>query len=85
MKIKKSQLDKYVTQKEALLNKRARIQDRSRETNTDIEAQIKALRNTQKQNRADTNNEIKIVDREIDKLTRLINLEKDYAKSIENK
>ena len=85
MKIKKSQLDKYVTQKEALLNKRARIQDRSRETNTDIEAQIKALRNTQKQNRADTSNEIKIVDREIDKLTRLINLEKDYAKSIENK
>ena len=85
MKIKKSQLDKYVTQKEALLNKRARIQDKSRETNTDIEAQIKALRNTQKQNRADTSNEIKIVDREIDKLTRLINLEKDYAKSIENK
>lgn len=85
MKIKKSQLDKYVTQKETLLNKRARIQDKSRETNLDIEAQIKALRNTQKQNRADTSNEIKIVDREIDKLTRLINLEKDYAKSIENK
>ena len=85
MKIKKSQLDKYVMQKEALINKREKIQDNGRETNADIDAQIKSLRNLQKQNAADTRNELKIIDRDIDKLTRLINVEKDYAKSIENK
>ena len=84
MKIKKSQLDKYVMQKEALLNKRAKIQDNSRETNADIEAQIESLKNLRKQNNDDTISKLNIIDREIDKLTRLINVEKDYAKSIEN-
>lgn len=83
--MKKNQIDKYVAKKEALINKRAKVQDDSKEFEADIEAQIKSLRILKKQNMADSLNKLKAIDRDIDKLTRLIDVEKDYALSIRNR
>ena len=50
-----------------------------------LKARKQSIKDELKQSKTLADNKIKNIDRMLDKLTKLINVEKDYAKSIENK
>lgn len=50
-----------------------------------LKALKQKIKDKEKQNKAIADNKIKDIDRKLDKFTKLIDVEKSYARSIENK
>jgi uncharacterized coiled-coil DUF342 family protein len=84
MKLFRSKIDKLINKKEGLANKKQKIKDIMYETNSKIETKLKRYENLAQRNKADADNKINDINREIDKITKLIDVEKTYVQGIEN-
>lgn len=82
MRNQTSKIDELVKQKEALLLKREKNENRMHEKNSVIETQIKKLENKTYRNKVSTDAANADIDRQVNKINKLIELEKEYVNSI---
>ena len=82
MRNQTSKIDELVNQKEALLFKREKNENRMHERNSAIETQIKKLENKTYRNKVATDAANADIDRQVNKINKLIELEKEYVNSI---
>jgi len=83
-KIFKSKLDRLVSKKSSLENLKDKIKDKMHEENSNIETTTKALIDKSLRNKAVANAKCNEIDREINKINKLIQVEREYAFSIED-
>lgn len=82
MKDIKSKIDALVNQKERLLYKREKNENLMHEENSKIETKIKKLENKTYRKKVATDSANAEIDRQVNKINKLIELEREYVNSI---
>ena len=82
MKTQKSRIDELVNEKERLLFKREKNKNIINEKNSKIETKIKKLENKSYRNRVASDDANAEIDRQVNKINKLIELEREYVNSL---
>ena len=82
MKTQKSRIDELVKQKAELLFKQQKREDKINEENKKLESRIEKLKNKKFRNDVKLDDEKAETDRQVKRLNRLIDLERDYVNSL---
>lgn len=82
MKTQNSRIDELVSEKESLLFKKEKNQNKMHEKNSKIETQIKRLENKSYRNKVSTDDANANIDRQVNKINKLIELEREYVNSL---
>lgn len=84
MKKQNSKIDELVNEKARLLFIKEKNDNKMHEKNSAIETQIKKLENKSYRNKVATDAANADIDRQVNKLNKLIELERDYVNSLAN-
>ncbi len=80
--MKVSKIDELVREKETFIIKKQRLEDRLQEENSKIETRIKTLENKAYRKKVGTDTLLASIDRALNKIDKLIELEKEYVCSL---
>lgn len=78
----KSRIDELVSEKERLLFQKEKNTNKIHEANSKIETKIKKLENKAYRNKVATDDANAVIDRQINKINKLIELEREYVNSL---
>lgn len=82
MKAQNSRIDELVNEKERLLFRKEKNTNSMHEKNSKIETQIKKLENKSYRNKVATDDANAAIDRQVNKINKLIELEREYVNSL---
>ena len=82
MKTQNSRIDELVNEKERLLFIKEKNTNTMHEKNSKIETQIKKLENKSYRNKVSTDDANAVIDRQVNKINKLIELEREYVNSL---
>lgn len=82
MKTQKSRIDELVNQKEKLLFKKQKNEDKTNEVNSKLGTKINKLENKAYRNRVQKEDKNALIDRELKRIRKLIELEREYVNSL---
>lgn len=82
MKTEKSRIDELVNEKEKLLFRKERNTNLMHEKNSKIGTKIKKLENKSYRNKVATDDANAVIDRQVNKINKLIELEREYVNSL---
>lgn len=82
MKTEKSRIDELVNEKEKLLFRKERNTNSMHEKNSKIGTKIKKLENKSYRNKVATDDANAVIDRQVNKINKLIELEREYVNSL---
>lgn len=79
---KKNNIDNYVKKQGRLEYAKTKVRDNQNEKNSNLENKMQKLQNLALRNKEKADNKIADIERQMEKNSKLINIEIDYAKSI---